>query len=213
MSNEALNMPTLRELLAAIPPTRRNADGVAVHDASADEDQTRQIDAIREVLDALVNRLEPSLDAVLNQATATDEAKNAEQELFSHPDPEKEASRAEIAELKSRPPVVVEKIVERVMEVPAAAVEEAETEAAYAPDFTIIPDELAKYAEADESAEDFRKRAFSLLFRFGIAEGENFAGGGEPLTPDEKIKLLPMLIANFNAGNWLKLTEDLNPQA
>ena len=38
--------------------------------------------------------------------------------------------------------------------------------------------------------------------------------GVEPLDRlEEKIKLLPMLIANFNAGNWLKLTEDLNPQA
>lgn len=82
-----------------------------------------------------------------------------------------------------------------------------------AQDFGQIPEALAKYAEADESAEDFRRRAFNLLFRFGIAEGENFEGGGEPLTPEEKIKLLPMLIANFNAGNWLKLTEDLNPQA
>lgn len=83
--------------------------------------------------------------------------------------------------------------------------------APYVPDFTLIPDQLAKYAEADESAEDFRKRAFSILFRFGIAEGENFEGGGEPLSPEEKIRLLPMLIANFAAGNWLNLTEDLKP--
>lgn len=81
----------------------------------------------------------------------------------------------------------------------------------YEPNFTVIPDRLAKYAEADESAEDFRKRAFSLLFRFGIAEGENFEGGGEPLTAEEKIKLLPMLIANFEAGNWLRLSEELKP--
>ena len=83
--------------------------------------------------------------------------------------------------------------------------------APYEPNFTVIPDRLAKYAEADESAEDFRKRAFSLLFRFGIAEGENFEGGGEPLTAEEKIKLLPMLIANFEAGNWLRLSEELKP--
>jgi hypothetical protein len=31
------------------------------------------------------------------------------------------------------------------------------------------------------------------------------------LSAEEKIKLLPMLIANFEAGNWLNLTEDLKP--
>lgn len=97
------------------------------------------------------------------------------------------------------------------VEVPAPVVEPDPPAAPYVPDFTMIPDQLAKYAEADESAEDFRKRAFSILFRFGIAEGENFEGGGEPLSPEEKIRLLPMLIANFAAGNWLNLTEDLKP--
>ena len=90
---------------------------------------------------------------------------------------------------------------------PAPATATAEP---YTPDFTLIPDQLAKYAEADESAEDFRVRAFSLLFRFGIADGEHFEGAG-PLSADEKIMLLPMLIANFEAGNWLGLTEDLKP--
>ena len=80
----------------------------------------------------------------------------------------------------------------------------------YTPDFTLIPAALAKYSEADESAEDFRARAFSLLFRFGINDGEHFEGAG-PLSADEKIMLLPMLIANFEAGNWLGLTEDLKP--
>ena len=117
------------------------------------------------------------------------------------------ALEARVAELEAREPAeFVERIVH--VEVPAPVVEPA---APYTPDFTLIPDELAKYAEADESAEDFRKRAFSILFRFGIAEGENFEGGGEPLTPEEKIRLLPMLIANFAAGNWLNLTEDLKP--
>lgn len=90
---------------------------------------------------------------------------------------------------------------------PVAPPVEAEAEP-YAPDFTMIPEGLAKYAEADESAEDFRRRAFSLLFRFGINEGEHFEGAG-PLTPEEKITLLPMLIANFKSGNWLNLSEDL----
>lgn len=80
-----------------------------------------------------------------------------------------------------------------------------------APDPSVIPDQLAGYALADEAADDFRKRAFQLLFRFGIADGENFEGGGEPLTADEKISLLPMLIANFEAGNWLNLQSDLKP--
>ncbi len=122
---------------------------------------------------------------------------------------------ARVAALEAREPAVVEKIVEVEkivhVEVPAPVVEPDPPPAPYVPDFTLIPDALAKYAEADESAEDFRKRAFSILFRFGIAEGENFEGGGEPLSPEEKIRLLPMLIANFAAGNWLNLTEDLKP--
>src|SRR5690606_775085 len=80
------------------------------------------------------------------------EARNANPELFSNTDPMGEA------------------------------LERQRADEPYVPDFTIIPDALAKYAEADESAEDFRRRAFNLLFRFGIAEGENFEGGGEPLT-------------------------------
>lgn len=122
---------------------------------------------------------------------------------------------ARVAALEALEPAVVEKIVEVEkivhVEVPAPVVEPDPPPAPYVPDFTLIPDALAKYAEADESAEDFRKRAFSILFRFGIAEGENFEGGGEPLSPEEKIRLLPMLIANFAAGNWLNLTEDLKP--
>jgi len=121
------------------------------------------------------------------------------------PDPrdaEIEALKARIAELETPPATP-----------PLTYPDEAPAEPAppYVPDFTLIPDQLAKYAEADESAEDFRARAFNLLFRFGIKEGENFEGGGEPLTPEEKIMLLPMLVANFEAGNWLGLTEDLKP--
>lgn len=117
-----------------------------------------------------------------------------------------DAAEAEIAALKARPPEVRTEYV--TVEAPAAV--EAVTEL-YVPDFTLIPEGLAKYAEADETAEDFRRRAFNLLFRFGIAEGENFEGGGEPLTAEEKINLLPMLIANFEAGNWLNLKESLKP--
>lgn len=72
MSNAPDTMPTLRDLLAAIPLTRRNEEGVVVHEASADEDQTLQIEAIRTVLEVVVNRLEPTLDAVLEQAAAED---------------------------------------------------------------------------------------------------------------------------------------------
>ena len=121
---------------------------------------------------------------------------------------------ARVAKLEAREPAIVEKIVEVEkivhVEVPAPVVEPDPPAAPYVPDFTLIPDALAKYAEADESAEDFRARAFSLLFRFGINDGEHFEGAG-PLTADEKIMLLPMLVANFEAGNWLGLTEDMKP--
>lgn len=133
------------------------------------------------------------------------------------------ALEARVAELEAREPMIVEKVievevpgptefVEKIVhvEVPAPVVEPEPPLPPYVPDFTIIPDHLAKYAEASESAEDFRARAFSLLFRFGIADGEHFEGAG-PLTPDEKITLLPMLVANFAAGNWLGLTEDMKP--
>ena len=75
-----------------------------------------------------------------------------------------------------------------------------------------IPPSLQRYAEADEGPEEFRQRLHRLLFRFGIKEGEHFLGGGEPLSIDEKIKLLPMLVANFKAGNWLKLSDELEPK-
>ncbi len=75
-----------------------------------------------------------------------------------------------------------------------------------------IPPLLQRYAEADETAEEFRLRLNRMLFRFGIKEGEHFLGGGEALSIDEKIRLLPMLVANFKAGNWLKLDEELEPK-
>jgi hypothetical protein len=51
-------MSQLRELLAAIPSSRRNAAGVVIHEASADEDQDQQINAIRAVLAAMVEHLD-----------------------------------------------------------------------------------------------------------------------------------------------------------
>jgi hypothetical protein len=56
-------MQDLRELLAAIPPVRRNEAGVVVHDYSADEDQSNQIEAIRTFLGALLDRVEAPAQA------------------------------------------------------------------------------------------------------------------------------------------------------
>lgn len=74
-----------------------------------------------------------------------------------------------------------------------------------------IPPELAEFKKEGESVEDFRGRISRLLFRFGIKEGENFVGGGEPLTPEEKMQVLPLIVANIKAGNWLKLADDIRP--
>ena len=70
-----------------------------------------------------------------------------------------------------------------------------------------VPPELMEFMFEGEGVEDFRARAFNLLFRFGITEGENFEGGGELLSAKEKEDLLPLVIANTKAGNWLKLAE------
>lgn len=148
--------------------------------------------------------------------TATTQAREANPELFSNTDTEA-ALRARIAELESRPPeirtVEVEKIVERVVEVPAV-VEEAAPVEPYTPDFTLIPDALAKFAEADETADDFRKRLKRLWQRFGIADGENFPGGGEPLTGEEKITMREIdIVLNSDEGRnagllqWLQADE------
>lgn len=56
-------MSDLRGLLALIPATRRNEHGVVIHEASADEDQTQQIDAIRACLERIVSRLEGEAEA------------------------------------------------------------------------------------------------------------------------------------------------------
>lgn len=76
----------------------------------------------------------------------------------------------------------------------------------YVPDFTLIPEPLAKYAEADETAEDFRKRLKSLWQRFGIADGQNFPGGGEPLTASEKILMREVdILLNSEEGRNAEL--------
>lgn len=72
-------------------------------------------------------------------------------------------------------------------------------------DVNVVPESLVKYVEADESPSDFRLRVMRLWQRFGIAEGQNFPGGGEALTNAEKIMMREIDIANERAGNWLRL--------
>lgn len=101
-----------------------------------------------------------------------------------------------------------------VVEVPVAVEPEAAAPEPYTPDFTLIPDALAKYAEADETADDFRKRLKRLWQRFGIADGENFPGGGEPLSGEEKITMREIdIVLNSDEGRnagllqWLQADE------
>ncbi|CAB4199453.1 hypothetical protein UFOVP1333_49 [uncultured Caudovirales phage] len=76
----------------------------------------------------------------------------------------------------------------------------------YVPDFTIIPEALSRYAEADETAEDFRLRLKSYFQRFGIDEGKNFPGGGEPLSGDEKIQMREIdIMLNSDTGKAARL--------
>ena len=92
------------------------------------------------------------------------------------------------------------------VEVPAPVVEPEPPAEPYVPDFTLIPGALAKYAEADESAEDFRLRLKSYFQRFGIDEGKNFPGGGEPLTGDEKIQMREIdIMLNSDTGKAARL--------
>lgn len=72
-------------------------------------------------------------------------------------------------------------------------------------DPSIIPEELAGFAETWESAADFRDRVKKLWQRFGIADGHHFPGGGEALTSEEKILMREIDIANQKAGNWLSV--------
>ena len=76
----------------------------------------------------------------------------------------------------------------------------------YVPDFTLIPNALAKYAEADESAEDFRLRLKGYWQRFGIEDGKNFPGGGEPLSGEEKIQMREIdILLNSDEGKDARL--------
>jgi len=65
-----------------------------------------------------------------------------------------------------------------------------------------IPAELERFAEADETAHDFRERIKNLWQRFGIREGHHTADM-PPLTADEKIAMREIDIANSLAGNWI----------
>src|SRR5262249_31126648 len=71
----------------------------------------------------------------------------------------------------------------------------------------VVPPELAEFREGDETAKATKERLYQklrkLLFRFGINEGDHFVGGGEPLTPDEKIAMFALIAANFKAKDWL----------
>jgi len=122
------------------------------------------------------------------------------------------ALEARVAELEARKPEVVE--VEKIVhvevpvavEVPAAVVEPDPPAEPYAPDFTLIPDALSRYAAADESADDFRLRLKSYWQRFGIADGENFPGGGETLTGEEKIQMREIdILLNSDEGKAARL--------
>lgn len=93
-----------------------------------------------------------------------------------------------------------------VIEVLAAVAEPEPAPEPYAPDFTLIPDQLARFAEADETAEDFRLRLKGYWQRFGIADGQNFPGGGEPLTGDEKIQMREIdILLNSDEGREARL--------
>lgn len=80
--------------------------------------------------------------------------------------------------------------------------------APYVPDFTLIPDALARFAESEESAPEFRARLKRLWQRFGIADGKNFPGGGEALTGDEKITMREIdIVLNSEEGQKAGLLE------
>ena len=76
----------------------------------------------------------------------------------------------------------------------------------YTPNFSLIPEPLARYANADEGSAEFRARLKSYWQRFGIADGENFPGGGEPLTADEKIQMREIdILLNSDEGKAARL--------
>lgn len=74
-----------------------------------------------------------------------------------------------------------------------------------------VPNELAGFMEADESPQDFRDRIMRLLQRFGMKEGTHGPVGSAlaPLSDDEKMLLVPLIVANTQAGNWLGVSEHL----
>lgn len=85
---------------------------------------------------------------------------------------------------------------------------EASSDAPYVPDFTLIPEQLIKYSEADETASEFRRRLKNLWQRFGISDGQNFPGGGETLTGEEKIAMREIdMIIHSEEGRAAHLRE------
>lgn len=87
----------------------------------------------------------------------------------------------------------------------------------YVPDFTIIPDQLEKFAQDGETAAQFRSRLKLLWQRFGIEDGKNFPGGGEALTGEEKITMREIdIVLNSEEGqkagllDWMKADKPQN---
>ena len=76
----------------------------------------------------------------------------------------------------------------------------------YTPDFTMIPEPLARYANADEGSAEFRARLKSYWQRFGIDSGMNFPGGGEELNAEEKIQMREIdILLNSDEGKAARL--------
>lgn len=125
------------------------------------------------------------------------------------------ALEARVAELEAREPAVVEKIVEVEkivhVEVPAPVVEPAPP---YVPDFTLIPDQLAKYAEADDSplVKDLRARIAELEARepeirtveVPVAVVVEEAGEIIETIPDNLARLVPNTVADQEQVKWLR---------
>lgn len=155
------------------------------------------------------------IDAATDQALASDE-----DEPFSAADdiaPLK-VVEADLAQTREELLIANERIAELESREPEVRIERVEVEpdppaAPYVPDFTLIPDALAKFAEADETAADFRNRLKRLWQRFGIADGENFPGGGEPLTGEEKIRMREIdIVLNSDEGRTAGLLQWLDAE-
>lgn len=191
MSNEALNMPTLRELLAAIPLTRRNEDGVVVHEASADEDQTRQIDAIRAVLEVMVYRLELSLDAALEPAAAEDPG-----DLF--PDaPEPEPDPLDVAR------AINAKLIHKDDDLPAPGAPsdwdmDGQGVVEAMPAVSNVPPEIAALLDEGETLTRDVRRKLTERLNVELAELKNLRGlAGEDLKREAEIEKLLGLFARL----------------